>query len=171
MAVRAPTGFTQYIDAQEMIPRQPVIVTGPNAAVNDMEFLLGKREMVWSEWMSRTLHTTSTSFVEVSRIRFILDRSGNWGTTEQALWYVFGWSTVASDFEYRLTNVGNASAETMTVGATHTTGSWRSGAMAGACNIYNDGTETELLLEMRVVTTGDAYIAGIGVWTAAQLGT
>lgn len=144
MAVRAPTGPTQYIDKSKVAPRAMIITTEVDYAVEDQHYALQRpQQLIGDQW--HPSNTYNSSFEEIARYYLVHDLCG-WTSTRTAYWCAYGWASAANNFQYQVRETGGAVLGQVTVSANHTTPLWRGW---GSITLQTDGTENEVILEAK----------------------
>jgi len=170
MAVRAPAGYTGYVNTKYLLPRQQVLCTPPDDALNDQHFALDQKELVISDSFSYIALDPAVyaGALWTSIIKYYCtfpDMCGDTATLNGQ----FSLNIVAGGtWDFAIYNLTIPARYTFTPG-----GAWGPAWCGTSGNpgwtnmvLASDGTENELVVQARCPTGvgAGAYLGGVGVY-------
>jgi hypothetical protein len=166
MAVRSPTTFNHYLNANNLDTRQNIITTEPSSVADDQQFCFSKPEILMSDCFFPYILTTTTfrntAYYSVKG----RDLGAAPGSVETVEYCVYAWASAAINFEVGVYNPNTASWIITTVVANQTTPLWRGWTPdANVLQAPTDGTAVEYILGGRPLVGGNTlYICGLGIF-------
>ena len=159
MATRTVTDFTAFIDESDFVPRQEIIVTGPDDILNDQQYCLEAENVLFSSAFYTKDNTGAAYLVHASFRVKGRDMCGI-STTEDCFYYIKAWQSGANNFVLSLNHGGGR--VTTTIAANHTDKIWRGPVTfnmnSGSNSIHTIDLESNNSTGLGTVTVGGVAI-------------
>lgn len=125
MAVRAPTGPTQYIDKGKMVSAQPILFGEVDSVVDDQQFILEHARVAVADFFMPVATAIGAvgSRVEIARYYVRADRCG---VSAAGYWCcAYAWLDSLTNFYIDVYDVATANSVSVNVTSAQTTKQWR----------------------------------------------
>lgn len=167
MAARTVTGFTNYIEMADLLPRQPILETGPDNILNDQQFCLEIEELLGCDcWETddTVRRTISATYVTLGTIRIRGRDICGLAASENGAFYVKAFATLGSNFSVAM----NRGAGDVGLAVTADVGSkiWR-GPVTFSLLSGDDDIMTVEVKAKRDSGAGSVYIAGVAIFSGS----
>ena len=167
MAVRDPISFNQYIDVNQLMPREHIVTTESTKIIDDQTYILDTQKLEISD-MFYPKRINSEAFVKITEYDFPFRNLCGVDTVQAIFWNCLTWADgTITGWTIRLTDGVNNADIVATVYGAVATHMWRGPGFNAAFNC--DGTVNNIEIQVGSVTgSGYAYVAGVCAWSTEK---